>query len=121
MEKTIKNHSLNITDFNYQDITSSYTPYFVDPGRKSLFFFTTVCGVDDENIEIKKCSSNDYYHLVDEILCKKLDKQKTEYHIKELESNLPFSKTTPVQKYIIILNYMFLIVIHLYLSMIADQ
>jgi hypothetical protein len=120
MKKTIKNHSLNITDFIYQDITSSYTPYFVDPGRKSLFF-TTVCGVDDENIEVRKCSSNDYYHLVDEILCKKLDKLKTEHHIKELESNLPFSKTTPVQKYTIIVNYMFLIVIRLYLSMIVDQ
>lgn len=69
---SIENHDLTVKDFEYEEVITSYRPMFIDPGRKSVF--TAVVGLED-NHQVRKCSTSEYYHLTGSTLSKKITKE----------------------------------------------
>ncbi|ORE12603.1 hypothetical protein BCV71DRAFT_280620 [Rhizopus microsporus] len=57
----IQNHNLGVDDFSIDEITQLYRTSFLYPGRKTVY--TTAMGLDEDQHEIRRCTSKENYHL----------------------------------------------------------
>ncbi|CEG80148.1 hypothetical protein RMATCC62417_14522 [Rhizopus microsporus] len=57
----IQNHDLGVDDFSIEEVTQLYRTSFLDPGRKTVY--TAAMGLDENQREIRRCTTKEYYHL----------------------------------------------------------
>ncbi|KAI7897679.1 uncharacterized protein BX663DRAFT_444665, partial [Cokeromyces recurvatus] len=105
-EKRILSDHLKLTDFDYEEVVSTYNSIYLDPGRKAVY--TAVCGLVKDVHPIIRFSTKEYYHytgstkfLVDQ---QKLKKKPN--GIEEVESKIPTHKTAKAEKYYEYLQFM---------------
>lgn len=90
--ESIRRHILTISDFSINEVAESYRPSFLDPGRKSVFTATT--GLDTKEHEIRRCSTQEYYHFTGSTAySKRLQQMKDTAGITAIESATPTAKT----------------------------
>lgn len=97
---------LQLEHFNYEEIQASYSPTFIDPGRKSVF--TAVSGLDTNAHTIMRCSTKEYYHYTGSTKFSAAQKRlKKTNHIEEIESNIPTTKTSSADGFRRYIEYTF--------------
>jgi hypothetical protein len=93
-----------LEDFTLDEVKKDYKPYFVDPGRTHAF--TAVSGFESSNVEVRRCSTTEYYTMTGSIAyLKKLNQKKSEEGITAIESGIPTAKTVSYQNNEIYLMY----------------
>jgi hypothetical protein len=98
------NPRVPMEDFTLDEVKKDYKPYFVDPGRTHAF--TAVSGFESSNVEVRRCSTTEYYTMTGSIAyLKKLNQKKSEEGITAIESGIPTAKTASYQNYDIYLVY----------------
>lgn len=99
------NHELEVQDFTLEEVEKVYRPYFIDPGRKSVF--TATIGLDITQHQVRRCSIKEYYHLTGStVYSSKLRKKKDEGGITEIESRIPTSKSLDIDNFLEHVRYM---------------
>ncbi|KAI9473845.1 MAG: hypothetical protein EXX96DRAFT_320843 [Benjaminiella poitrasii] len=99
------NSDLLLDDFDLEEINADYLPIAIDPGRKSVF--TAVTGSDSR--EVKRCSIKEYYHLTGSIKYSvKLQRLEDQHNITDIESRIPFNKTSSLAQYRAYTEYIFI-------------
>ncbi|KAI9487629.1 MAG: hypothetical protein EXX96DRAFT_615389 [Benjaminiella poitrasii] len=91
-EALIRNHDLGVNDFSMEEVAQLYRPSFLDSGRKTVY--TAAMGLDQNQHEIRRCTTKEYYHLTgSSVYAKKLQQEKDAAGITAIESATPTSKT----------------------------
>jgi hypothetical protein len=104
-EDTIENHDVSLEDFTFEEVKQYYRPSFLDPGRKSVY--TAAMGLNPQEHSIIRCTIKEYYHLTGSTMyAKKLQQQKDQDGITEIESAIPTAKTTKSDTYLRHVEYM---------------
>lgn len=101
-EQTEENRiNLEISDFNQNEINDFFRPCYLDPGRKSAY----LAYYGDE--QVRSLSTTEYYYNSGSPnRSKKEDTLKIRQGIKELETQIPTSKTSSVVRYTVHFLYM---------------
>ncbi|KAI7902157.1 uncharacterized protein BX663DRAFT_436273, partial [Cokeromyces recurvatus] len=96
--QTVNDLDLKLTDFDYEEVASTYNPIYLGSGRKAVY--TTVCGLVKDVHPIIRCSTKEYYHYTGstEFLVNQ-QKLKKQNRIEEVESKIPTHKTAKAEKY----------------------
>jgi hypothetical protein len=88
----IQNHDLGVDDFSIEEVTQLYRTSFLDPGRKTVY--TAAMGLDENQHEIRRCTTKEYYHLTGStVYAKKLQQEKDTAGITAIEAATPTAKT----------------------------
>lgn len=96
-ESRLMNSDLLLQDFKFEEVKDKYNPISIDPGRKSVF--TAAVGID-ENVQIRRCTTSEYYHNTgSNSFSKKQKKKKSQTGIDKIESAIPSCKTSDILKY----------------------
>ncbi|KAI9481458.1 MAG: hypothetical protein EXX96DRAFT_618384 [Benjaminiella poitrasii] len=91
-EALIRNHNLGVNDFSMEEVAQLYRPSLLDPGRKTVY--TAVMGLDQNQHEIRRCTTKEYYHLTGStVSAKNLQPEKDAAGITAIESTTPTLKT----------------------------
>jgi hypothetical protein len=86
--------TLELEDFSWQEIKSSFRPCTLDPGRNHLF--TSYHGRN----QIRSMSTKEYYSYGGTIHRRNIqDKRKIQENFKPIETGIPTAKTTSIEKY----------------------
>jgi hypothetical protein len=86
------NPRVPLEDFTLDEVKQDYKPFFVDPGRTHAF--TAVSGFESSNVEVRRCSTTEYYTMMGSIAyLKKLNQKKSEEGITAIESRISTAKT----------------------------
>ncbi|KAI8968437.1 hypothetical protein BDF20DRAFT_896358, partial [Mycotypha africana] len=94
---TIHNHTVTLENFSYDEVQDNYRPAFLDPGRRSVF--TAAIGLDHNKLQVRSCSTKEYYHMTGSIrYAAKLEKKKAGT-IKMIESGIPTAKTSIIEQH----------------------
>ena len=92
--------NLEIADFNADEIENFFRPCFLDPGRKNAY--VAYYG----NEQVRSLTVNEYYCSSGSVnRARKQDTFKIEQGIKDLETQIPTTKTSSVDSYINHLTY----------------
>ncbi|KAI8072094.1 hypothetical protein BDF21DRAFT_424859 [Thamnidium elegans] len=98
LEEDKVNHE--IADFNADEIENFFRPCFLDPGRKNAY--VAYYG----NEQVRSLTVNEYYCFSGSVnRARKQDTFKIEQGIKDLETQIPTTKTSSVDSYINHLTY----------------
>lgn len=83
---------MGVKDFTLEEVEESFRPSFLDPGRKTVY--TAAIGLHNNQHEIRRCTTKEYYHLTGSTVYSKLLKtRKDAQGITQIESAIPSSKT----------------------------
>ncbi|KAI8062966.1 hypothetical protein BDF21DRAFT_402712 [Thamnidium elegans] len=97
--------NLEIADFNADEIENFFRPCFLDPGRKNAY--VAYYG----NEQVRSLTVNEYYCSSGSVnRARKQDTFKIEQGIKDLETQIPTTKTSSVDSYI---NHLAYVLTHL--------
>ncbi|KAI7899332.1 uncharacterized protein BX663DRAFT_554972 [Cokeromyces recurvatus] len=92
--------NLEIADFNADKVENFFRPCFLDPGRKNAY----VAYYGDERV--RSLTVNEYYYSSGSVnRARKQDAFKIEQGIKNLETQIPMTKTSSADSYINHLTY----------------
>ncbi|KAL0093824.1 hypothetical protein F4703DRAFT_1292361 [Phycomyces blakesleeanus] len=89
----INSVELTTNDFNIEEITGNFRACTVEPGRRDVF---DSCHSD---YDTRRLTSKEYYNASTSIKrMRNEDARKVTQGIKEIETNIPSVKTTPIEK-----------------------
>lgn len=98
----VENVSLELEDFNVDEVKKHFRPCAVDPGRKDVFVSY------HDNNDLRRLSSREYYAMGGTVRRqqKEQDRKRTS-GIEQIEMHIPSPKTTSCLQYVSHLEYMF--------------
>jgi hypothetical protein len=93
--------SLQLNDFNNEEIDRYFRPCAVDPGRKDVF--TLYHG----NTDIRRLSSAGYYNIDGNINRQRKEQdRKKRLNVEAIETRIPLPKTASINQYTMYITYM---------------
>lgn len=98
----VENVSLELEDFNVDEVKKHFRPCAVDPGRKDVFVSY------HDNNDLRRLSSREYYAMGGTVRRqqKEQDRKRTS-GIEQIKTHIPSPKTTSCLQYVSHLEYMF--------------
>ncbi|GAA5811239.1 hypothetical protein MFLAVUS_004671 [Mucor flavus] len=98
----VENVSLELEDFNVDEVKKHFRPCAVDPGRKDVFVYY------HDNNDLRRLSSQECYAMGGTVRRQRKEQDRKRISgIEQIETHIPSPKTTSCLQYVSHLEYMF--------------